>query len=249
MPTDPAIRAHTPPTPGLELRVVHADPRFVVVDKPSGMLSVPGRGEDKQDCARARVLAMFPAATGPMTCHRLDMDTSGLLVLAMDADAHRNLSMQFESRRVRKLYAALVQGVPGLPLGATLTIDLPHCVDWANRPIQKIDFVQGRPARTHATLRGHERWTTPDGRVIDAARVELAPETGRTHQLRVHCAAPPMVTRPDGPVQGGLGCPIIGDRLYGDPSLAPRLLLHAQRLGLHHPTDGAWLEFSSPAPF
>jgi len=231
------------------VRVVHADARFVVVDKPSGMLSVPGRGEDKQECARSQVAAMFPGATGPMTCHRLDMDTSGLLVLALDPDAQRDLSGQFEHRRVAKAYVALLAGRPAAGPGEPVTIDLPHCVDWANRPLQKIDFVQGRPARTEARVIGHERWTTPDGRVVDAARVELSPITGRTHQLRVHCAAPTPVRSPTGDVAGGLACPIIGDRLYGDASLADRLLLHAQRLGFCRPASGEWVEFESPAPF
>jgi len=242
-------RVHTPPTPGLDIKVVHEEDRFVVIEKPAGMLSVPGRGEDKADCARVRVEQRYPDATGSMTCHRLDMDTSGLLVMALDPETHRKLSGQFEKRRVRKWYVALVEGIPDDPIDKPRTIDLPHCVDWANRPLQKIDFQHGRPARTDVIVRSHETWATPDGEAIPTTRVELRPITGRTHQLRVHCAAPPIVESPDGPIPGGLARPIIGDRLYGNPDLAPRLLLHARRLGFWHPFTGDWTVFETPAPF
>lgn len=248
------IRPHTPPTPGLDITVVHAEERFVVVSKPTGMLSVPGRGEDKQDCARVRVQDRFPDATGSLTCHRLDMDTSGLLVMGLDPEAHRKLSGQFEKRRVRKNYTALCAGrLDPEPLpGETKAderrgrVELPQCVDWPNRPLQKIDYENGKVGKTEWILRSEEAWTTPDGRTIEASRFELRPITGRTHQLRIHCAQPRL--QADGK-PGGIGLPIIGDRLYGDVSLASRLLLHAEKLGFWHPFDGEWMSFEDPAPF
>lgn len=247
--TDP-IRSHTPPTPGLDVEVVHEDETFVVVCKPAGMLSVPGRGEDKQDCARVRVHERYPHATGSLSCHRLDMDTSGLLVFALDPVTHRKLSGQFEKRSVRKWYVALLEGrLPDEPLPNEQPgheqrrgqIELPTCVDWINRPLQKVDYENGRMGRSEWIDLGPETWTTPDGRPIDATRIEFRPHTGRTHQLRIHAAHPVD--------QGGLGIPIIGDRLYGDETLAPRLLLHAERLGFWHPYSGEWVKFEAPPPF
>lgn len=244
------VRVHTPPTPGLDIEVIHEEEAFVVVNKPAGMLSVPGRGEDKQDCARVRVFERYPHATGSLSCHRIDMDTSGLLVFALDPKTHRKLSGQFEKRRVRKWYVALLRGrLPAGPLpGETPEqdrrrgrIDLPLCVDWPNRPLQKVDSEHGRPGQTDWIHLADESWTTPDGRAIEATRVELRPLTGRTHQLRVHCAHPVD--------QGGLGMPILGDRLYGGGDLAPRLLLHAEKLGFWHPYTGAWVKFEASAPF
>ncbi len=243
-------RIHTPPTPGLDITVIHEEEHFVVISKPAGMLSVPGRGEDKQDCARVRVQRRYPHATGSLTCHRLDMDTSGLLVMGLDAETHRKLSGQFEKRRVRKWYTALLEGrLPDTPLPNETPgfderrgrIELPTCVDWANRPLQKVDEENGRLGRTDWIDRGPETWTTPDGRQIEATRIEFRPHTGRTHQLRIHAAHPAD--------RGGLGMPIIGDRLYGDETLAPRLLLHAERLGFWHPYTGEWVKFEQPAPF
>lgn len=248
--TPQSVRAHVPPTPGLDITVVHEEEAFVVIHKPAGMLSVPGRGEEKQDCARARVTAMFPRATGSVSCHRLDMDTSGLLVMALDPGTHRVLSGQFEERRVQKGYEALVGGHLADPrIGERRVIELPHCVDWVNRPRQRIDWVQGKPSRTEAVVLRHERWTTPAGVEIAATRVELRPITGRTHQLRVHCAAGATVEGPSGPRAGGLGSAILGDRLYGDPGTAGRLLLHARRLGFWHPVTGAWVEFEAGRAF
>ena len=251
-------RTHTPPTPGLDITIVHAEDRFVVISKPAGMLSVPGRGEDKQDCARVRVQERFPDATGSMTCHRLDMDTSGLLVMGLDPEAHRKLSGQFEKRRVRKWYTAMCAGrLPAEPLpGETEgdrrrgVVELPQCVDWPNRPRQKVDAVNGKPGKTTWILSGEEEWNTPDGRSIEASRFELRPFTGRTHQLRLHCAHD-RDRRDEGHAgePGGLGLPIIGDRLYGDESLSPRLLLHAEQLGFWHPFNGEWVKFEDPTPF
>lgn len=242
-------RVHTPPTPGLDIRLVHAEEAFVVIEKPAGMLSVPGRGEEKQDCARARVEAMFPDATGSITCHRLDMDTSGLLVMGLDPVTHRKLSGQFEKRSVRKWYTALIEGHTDRPLGELFTVNVPQCVDWPNRPLQKIDFKNGKAGKTDIIPLAHESWTTPAGETIDVTRLDMRPITGRTHQLRLHCAAPPEVESPKGVVPGGMASPIVGDRLYGDEALAPRLLLHAEKLGFWHPYNGDWVKFEAPAPF
>lgn len=207
--------------------IVHEASGFVVIDKPCGLLSVPGRSPDKADCARSRVLAQYPDATGPMTVHRLDMDTSGLLVVALDAQAHRNLSIQFEHRRVAKVYVALLEHAPAGDHG---TIDLPLCKDWDNRPLQKVDFEQGRPSQT--AYRVLERFA--DGRT----RVRFEPVTGRSHQLRVHAAH-----------ELGLASPILGDRLYGSAESAPRLMLHAAGLIVHDPDSGERIELWSEPPF
>lgn len=191
--------------------IVHADDVLVVVNKPSGLLSVPGRGPDKQDCAWHRLQAEWPDA---LVVHRLDMDTSGLLLFARGLPAQRRLSLAFERRRVHKRYIAWVAGEPVDDDGL---IDLPLATDWANRPRQAVDFVHGRPSQT--------RWRVlrraPSGRTL----LELRPITGRSHQLRVHLQA--------------MGWPILGDPLYGAPP-ARRLMLHACELQLDHPaTDQA----------
>lgn len=212
-----------PPGP---LPVVFESSRFVVIDKPSGMLSVPGRSLGKEDCVRARVQQMYPHAAGPLTVHRLDLETSGLIVLALDPDAHRHLSLQFEKRKVVKRYLALLEGDLPTDEGAVM---LPLAKDWPNRPKQKVDFEEGKPARTaYRVLKrfGH------------ATRVEFMPTTGRSHQLRVHAAHPQ-----------GLDAPILGDPLYGDSSLAPRLMLHASGLELTDPATGERVSLTSDAPF
>lgn len=246
---------------GLGLDVVLATDRFVVVNKPAGLLSVPGKGADKQDCVAARVRQMFPGATGPVTVHRLDMDTSGLIVCALDADAQRALSMQFERREVEKRYVALVDGVVGCESGA---IEAPIRADLDNRPYQVIDRSHGRPARTNWKVLSIE---------TDRTRVELIPFTGRTHQLRVHCA----YAGPGGMAWHGLGWhgspsreetgsdprstarsavrphPILGDVLYGppwiDPAESDRLMLHAAAMVFTDPASGQRVEARSPAPF
>ncbi len=199
---------------------------YVVVDKPCGLLSVPGKGPDKTDCVAARVRGMFPSAAGPMVVHRLDMDTSGLIVVALDAPTQRSLSMQFEARSVEKSYVALVEGdVPG----DSGRIDEPLRTDIANRPLQIIDQAHGRAAITEWRVLARE---------TDRTRIEFVPRTGRTHQLRVHAAH-----------RRGLGCPILGDRLYGDPDSAPRLMLHAATLSIVDPATSRRVEFTSPVPF
>jgi tRNA pseudouridine32 synthase/23S rRNA pseudouridine746 synthase len=206
-----------------DLRVVEEGPAFVVIDKPPGMLSVPGKGPEKADCAAARVRAMFATASGPLVVHRLDMETSGLMVFALTADAQRDLSMQFERRRTQKRYLALLEGQVRDDRGE---VCLPLRADIDNRPYQIVDHVHGRGAVTRYRVLSRE---------IDRTRVEFEPLTGRTHQLRVHAAA-------------GLSCPIIGDMLYGRGG-GERLMLHATRLGFTGPQCGRWVEFESGAPF
>lgn len=202
--------------------LVHADEAVVVADKPAGLLTVPGRGEDKADCLIARLARQFP---GVRLVHRLDRDTSGLVVFALTAQAQAHLGRQFEARAVDKRYVARVWGVPE---GGKGRVDLPLTVDWPNRPKQKVCHQTGRPAVTDWRLMADEGAT---------ARVQLKPRTGRSHQLRVHMAA--------------LGHPILGDSLYAEGAArdAPRLMLHAERLGFAHPETGARLAFRAPPEF
>lgn len=211
----------------MPLPVIYEDPRFVVVDKPSGLLSVPAKDPTITDHVRNRVARLYPAATGPLSVHRLDMETSGLLIVALDAAAHRDLSIQFQERRVEKTYVAVVAGAVSAAEGR---VDLPHRLDPERRPLQVVDLVHGKPAAT--------RWRRLAVEEPARTRLELRPETGRTHQLRVHCAHPQ-----------GLGHPILGDRLYGDPASAPRLLLHARKLAFEHPETYARVEVEVPEPF
>jgi len=226
---------HPPPDDGRD--PVHLDPGFVVLVKPPGLLSEPGRGEGKRDSLLVRAQARF---AGARIVHRLDMMTSGLIVLALDATTHSALSAAFRERRVAKRYEALVHGPwhgdeAKAPLAGT--IDLPLIVDWPNRPRQVVCHATGKPSLTHYRVRaGDERHVGRDGAAHRLARVELAPVTGRTHQLRVHLAA--------------LGHPIAGDPFYGrHDDAAPRMMLHATALELAHPARGAPLVFESPAPF
>lgn len=211
---------------------MHASPRFVVVEKPAWMLSVPGKGPDKQDCVAARIAARFPHARGPLIVHRLDMETSGLMVLGLDEEAQRDLSRQFEERVVEKQYTALLSGeaTPGtrdlVGEADSGEISLPLRADIERRPIQIVDHVHGREAVT--------RWRVL-ARETDRVRVLFEPLTGRTHQLRVHAAA-------------GLGRPIIGDLLYGGEQ-AERLMLHASRLSFLEPGTRTRVEFESRVPF
>ncbi|MDP1533848.1 MAG: RluA family pseudouridine synthase [Rubrivivax sp.] len=203
--------------------IVHVDAALIVVDKPAGLLAVPGRGADKQDCVVARLQAQWPDA---LTVHRLDMATSGLMVFARGAAMQRALSQAFAERRVAKRYTARVAGRPAADSGS---IALPLAADWPQRPKQKVDTEHGKPSLTHWRL------LATDG---DGARLELEPITGRTHQLRVHLAAS--------------GHAIVGDALYAPApvlALSPRLCLHASRLEFSHPGSGQALRFDSPAPF
>jgi tRNA pseudouridine32 synthase/23S rRNA pseudouridine746 synthase len=214
------------PPPDLGLEVLHVEPAFVVLAKPAGLLSEPGRGPDKRDSLLIRAQAVWPDAR---IVHRLDMMTSGVIVLAREALAHASLSEAFREREVDKRYEALVHGRPARDEGE---IDLPLVVDWPNRPRQVVCHDTGKPSLTHYRVVGE---TCVDG-VGTLTRIALAPVTGRTHQLRVHLAS--------------LGCPIAGDPFYGvpgDPS--PRMMLHACQLGLRHPLTGEPLSFSSEVPF
>lgn len=218
----------TPPVPGPPaLAVVHETARFVVIDKPAGLLSVPGKGAHNQGCVPARVRCLFPRATGPLVVHRLDMDTSGLLVVALDPDAQRDLAGQFERREVEKSYTAVVDGLVSLESG---TIDAPIRPDLSNRPYQVVDRSHRRPAVTVYKVLAFD---------TDRTRLDLIPLTGRTHQLRVHCAH--------------IGHPILGDVLYGpQPATArasPRLLLHAAMLAFTDPGSGRRVRFESRPPF
>lgn len=216
-----------------ELRVVHEDEALVVLDKPSGLLAVPGRGPDKQDCLSARAQARWADA---LIVHRLDMATSGLVVMARGLAMQRALSLAFEKRRVHKRYTAVVAGALSNPDPANgwQTIDLPLMIDWLNRPRSIVHHGMGKPSLTRWRLAGDD----PAPRTGLVTRLELEPVTGRTHQLRVHLQA--------------IGHPIAGDPLYADASqraLAERLLLHAGWLALPHPVSGETLELHSPCPF
>jgi tRNA pseudouridine32 synthase/23S rRNA pseudouridine746 synthase len=205
--------------------LIHVDRSLIVANKPTRLLSVPGRGPEKQDCLVARIQVEFPDA---LIVHRLDYDTSGLIVLARGKQMHRALSILFQDRHVEKRYVAVIDGQPA---DASGEVNLPLIVDWPNRPLHKVDFELGKPALTLYQVIGYD-----DAR--DAARVALTPETGRTHQLRVHMQA--------------LGHPILGDPLYaGDDAQAKadRLLLHAEYLAFAHPVTGKALSFTCNAPF
>ena len=203
--------------------VVYADDAIVVLDKPAGLLSVPGRGPDKQDCLSARVQGQFADA---LVVHRLDMATSGLIVMARGAAAQRTLSEAFANRMVAKRYEAVVHGELHPAPDAWRVIDLPIGVDWPNRPRRVIDWDRGKASitRVKVTRFDAERQVT---------YVALEPITGRTHQLRVHLQA--------------IGHPILGDGLYASPEVAarsPRLLLHASEVTFAHPVSGRTLQFS-----
>lgn len=217
----PAHDYQPPPDEGLA--ILYLDEELIALDKPSGLLSVPGRSEAARDSLASRVQKRFPEA---LTVHRLDMETSGVIVMARSRAAHRTLSLAFERRATAKRYVAVLAGNPDRDSGE---IDLPLIADWPNRPLQKVDLLQGKPSLT--------RWRV-EQRSTDRCRVELEPVTGRSHQLRVHMLA--------------LGHPILGDALYAPEAsrcAAPRLMLHAQWLALPHPGSGERLEIASPAPF
>ncbi|MBX3322166.1 MAG: RluA family pseudouridine synthase [Phycisphaeraceae bacterium] len=213
-----------------KIRVVSVFDRFVVIDKPAGLLSVPGVGPENQDCAACQVCATFPHATGPLVCHRLDQATSGLMVFALDVEAQKLISLQFQRQGVEKCYEALLRGTPSRQEGC---VELPLRADWPNRPRQMVDVVDGRPART--------LWRAIESGVEGTTRVEFRPTTGKTHQLRLHAATPEA--------QGGIGCPIVGDELYDPQHPAPRLMLHATRLRLSDPDTLRRVEFVSVCPF
>ncbi len=210
----------------LRIRLLYVDEDVIVVDKPAGLLSVPGRGPEMQDCVVRQVQDYFPDIIDQPAVHRLDMDTSGLMVLARIRRAHANLSEQFARRQVKKRYNAILEGVVAEEAGE---IELAFRLDPDNRPYQVYDPEQGKLGIT--------RWfklAVHNGRT----RVEFIPLTGRTHQLRLHAAH-----------ELGLNCPIVGDRLYGRRKPGERMLLHAQYLQFFHPTTEKRLVFRSAVPF
>ncbi|MEL7460718.1 MAG: RluA family pseudouridine synthase [Pseudomonadota bacterium] len=208
--------------PDTPLAILHADHEIVVLNKPSGLLSVPGKGPELADCLLSRLQAVYPDA---LLVHRLDRDTSGVMVFALTAHAQRHLGLQFEKRQVRKTYVARVAGEMTDPKGE---VDLPLAVDWPNRPKQHVDHENGRPAQTEWKVLKRGNGET---------RVRLFPKTGRSHQLRVHMLA--------------LGHPVLGDPFYatGPARDHPRLMLHSENLRLRHPDGGKGLSFRAPAPF
>lgn len=212
-----------PPDDGLHL--VYADASLLVVNKPGGLLSVPGRGPGKDDCLASRVQARYPEAR---VVHRLDMETSGLIVFARGGEMQRRLSVAFQNRQVEKRYVAVVDGALAEAGGV---IDLPLGADWPNRPRQQVDHALGKPSLTRWRRLAYDP-------ARDATRVALEPATGRSHQLRVHLLS--------------LGHPILGDALYAPPAAqakAARLLLHADFLAFAHPLSGEPLACACPAPF
>lgn len=211
---------YAPPTG--EIPVLHEDSDLLVVDKPAGLLSVPGKGEGLADCLLSRLTRAFPTVR---LVHRLDRDTSGVMVFALTAHAQRHLGQQFEARKTKKTYLARVAGRVAEAKGE---IDLPLIVDWPNRPRQKVCLDTGKPALTRWKVLKTEESET---------RIRLFPLTGRSHQLRVHMLE--------------LGHPILGDPLYASDTAAayPRMMLHAEELRVNHPENGHGMTFRAPAPF
>lgn len=197
-----------------ELPILWEDEYLVAVNKPSGLLSVPGRYSDRQDSVLSRLRHLLPEGMALTTLHRLDRDTSGILLLARDRQAHRHLSRQFQQQRVQKVYEAVLAGATTIEHGA---LDLPIWGDPDDRPYQKVDWQRGKPSITHFQVIATGDYT----------RIEFFPLTGRTHQIRVHAAD-----------RRGLGIPILGDRLYGCCPNKERLHLHAKRLCFEHPHSG-----------
>ena len=213
---------HPPPNCGLE--IIYQDQYLVGVNKPAGLLSVPGRGEDKADSLATRVQSVYADA---LVAHRLDRDTSGLLVFPRGAAIHRQLSLMFEQREMEKSYVAVVLGKLAQQQGV---VDQPLLVDWPNRPRHSVNLVNGKSAQTRYKVISYDA-------ASNTTRVALEPITGRTHQLRVHMQY--------------LGHPIVGDTLYGgnEDGRAARLLLHAHTLDFSHPVSGEMMTLSSPIPF
>ena len=212
--------------PDTPLQILHEDAQILVLDKPAGLLTVPGKLAGRQDCLITRLQA---ARWDALVVHRLDCDTSGVILFARTKQAQGALGQEFEHRRARKTYIARVHGRMAEDQGH---VDLPLASDWAYRPRQKVDPA-GRPAQTD--------WQVTDWQVTDRAdtetRVRLSPLTGRSHQLRVHMLA--------------IGHPILGDQIYatGPARAHPRLMLHAETLAFHHPGTGQWVSFTAPSPF
>lgn len=222
----PTVLAKYSP-PDVPLDVLFEDDTLLVLNKPSGLLSVPGKADDHKDCMESRAKAIFPDA---LLIHRLDMETSGVFLMARTKEAQRHLGLQFEHRNAKKTYIARVWGTPRDREGQ---IDLPLICDWPNRPKQMVDHEKGKKAITN--------WSVLAGESIGAiqvTRMELKPETGRSHQLRVHMLA--------------IGHPILGDQLYAPEEAlkaAPRLQLHAKSLTILHPDKKDFMTFEAEIPF
>jgi tRNA pseudouridine32 synthase / 23S rRNA pseudouridine746 synthase len=218
---------HYNPPAQTALPVVYVDDAMLVLNKPAGLLTVPGRGEAKQDCLSKRAQEVYPEA---LIVHRLDRDTSGLVVMARGLQAQRAINLSFEHRLVDKCYEALVEGLLP-PAEEWQEINLPLLVDWPNRPKRTVNYAEGQHALTRWRCIGNDP-------ARGCSRVELEPVTGRTHQLRVH-----MQT---------IGHPILGDTLYATPEAlakSDRLLLHARSLTLPHPSSRNAIPFDAPVPF
>jgi tRNA pseudouridine32 synthase/23S rRNA pseudouridine746 synthase len=217
---------------------LYADEHLLVLDKPAGLLAVPGRGEDKQDCLSTRAQQVWPDA---LVVHRLDMATSGLMLMARSKHVQRSLSEAFAQRQVGKRYLAVVQGALQPDNEDWQAIDWPIALDWPHRPLSRVDAIHGKPSVTRwRRAAPSSAWqafaTHPHAQSQPVTRLELEPLTGRSHQLRVHLQA--------------LGHPIVGDALYGNPEAgawSTRLLLHAWKLAFVHPVRGNLMEFESPS--
>ncbi|WP_421659210.1 pseudouridine synthase [Leptothermofonsia sp. ETS-13] len=207
------------------IHFLYADEWLIAVNKPAGLLAVPGRYSDRQDSVLSRLRHQLRDGMALNPIHRLDQDTSGILLIARDQQTHSQLSQQFQQRQVDKFYEAILTGSVTMEGGV---IDLPLWGDPGDRPYQKVDWQQGKPSLTQFRV---------IGRAGDHTRVEFVPLTGRTHQLRVHAAD-----------RQGLGVPIVGDRLYGGEN-APRLHLHARELHFNHPKTGQLIQLKTETPF
>lgn len=213
---------YNPPTTPW-LNIIYRDNDIIVIDKPSGLLSVPGRELHHRDSVTSRLMRVLPST---VVVHRLDMDTSGIMLFALNKAAQSHISRQFQQRTTSKSYLARVLGCPAQDTGS---VELPLICDWPNRPLQKVDHQLGKPSLTHWKV------LSSDG---DSSLVELTPVTGRSHQLRVHMQQ--------------IGHPILGDRFYGQPiahSIAERLQLHAHELEIIHPRTEQGIKFVATCPF
>ena len=213
---------YQPPTePYLE--ILYQDEAMLILNKPSGLLTVPGKAAEHQDCLERRVQRVYPEAR---IVHRLDMSTSGIVVMALGLDSQRHLNRQFEQRQTEKHYVARLEGTMQAEKGV---VELPLICDWPNRPKQMVCFERGKKATTNYLVLAREH---------NATRVKLTPITGRSHQLRVHMQ--------------WLGHPILGDKFYASKDgvqAATRLQLHAEFLAVSHPTSGKMMEFYAKCPF
>ena len=213
------------PPKNIALDIIYCDDSLLIINKPSGLLSVPGRGEDKRDCLISRIQSKYPNA---LIVHRLDMSTSGLMIVARGKEMERSLSILFQQRKVAKKYIAIVDGEISAKYGE---VDLPIITDWPNRPKQKVDFETGKISRTKYSVLSYDA-------KANTSRVVLIPVTGRTHQLRLHMKS--------------INHAIVGDELYANKSAiekAARLLLHASYVSFQHPVSGELIEINSLPDF